>query len=144
MADTPVLNIIRNGYKHLILGMTLVSDGSGLTDYKVYDAGAAAYAVSQAGQAFTPGIYSRLVGLDYDVQGMAFTLSWDATTDRQFFASGASPESFDWRSFGGMAPKSNDVLFTGANGSILVNTVAPAANATLQLVLYIRKNVPQS
>lgn len=143
MADTPVLNVIRNGYKNLILGMTLVSDGSGLTNYRVYDATSATYAVTQAGQAFTPGIYSRLVGLDYDVQGMSFKLSWDATTDNVFFTSGASPESFDWSRFGGQAPKSNDVLFTGADGSILVNTIGAAANATLMLVLYIRKGVPQ-
>src|SRR6266852_2192238 len=118
MADTPVLNVIRNGYKNLILGMNLVSDGSGLTNYKVYNAASTTYGVTQGGQVFLPGIYSRLVRLDYDVQGMSFTLSWDATTDNVFFTAAASPESFDWSSFGGMAPKSNDVLFVGADGSI--------------------------
>lgn len=144
MADVPVLNILQNGYRNLILQMVLVSDGSGLTNYKVYDALSTTYQVNKGGQNFLPGTSSKLVGLDYDVQGMSFSLSWDATTDRQFFASGASPESFDWRRFGGMGPYSNGTLFTGADGSILVNTITPAANATLMMILYLRKQQPQS
>lgn len=144
MADTPTLNVIQNGYRNLILGMNLVSDGSGLSNYKVFDATSTTYGVNKGGQVFVPGTAAKVVGIDYDVQGMSFTLSWDATTDRLFFTSGASPESFDWRAFGGQGPYTNGVLFTGADGSILVNTLGAAANATLNIILYIRKGQPQS
>lgn len=140
MADTPVVQVYHNGYRNLVIGLTLVSDGSGLTAFKVYDATSATYAVNKGGQLFTPGIHSKLVGLDFDVQDMKAKLSWEASSNVPFFAFGASPEDFNWKSFGGLWPP----VVAGATGSILVNTIDPMPNSTLSLILYLRKDVPSS
>ena len=140
MVDTPTVQVLHNGYRNLVLNFALISDGSGLTNYKVYDAAATAYKVNQGGQLFAPGVHSKLVGIDFDVQDMKASLSWEATSNVLFFAFGASPEDFNWRGFGGQWPP----VVAGATGSILVNTIGAAANATLSFVLYIRKGVPQT
>ena len=140
MADVPVVSIEQNGYRNVVLRITLVSDGSGFTNYKIYDAtSTGAFGVSAAGQMFYPGIHTTVVGLDYDVQDMKLRLQWEATTNQDILALGNAPEDFDWTRFGGIRVPSG---LTGATGSILLSSQDSAIDATFSLVLYLRKNVP--
>jgi hypothetical protein len=143
MAESATLNVEANGYRNVIIRGTLVSDGSGVSSQTIYNAtSSGAYGVNKGGQLFYPGVHTTIVGLDFDVDGMRFKLTWDATpTPQDILTFGASPESFRWESFGGIRVPSGLV---GATGSILLSTIAAAANATLSFILYLRKNVPQS
>ena len=126
---------------------TLVSDGSGLTNYVLVDPTAAAAAtvanlsVTQAGQVFYPGTHLTLVGLDYDIQDLKLRLQWGATVNQDILALGNAPEDFDWTKFGGIRVPST---LAGATGQILITTVNQAPNSTFALVLYLRKNIPQT
>lgn len=142
MTDTPTTVVMVNGYRNVVIRTTLVSDASGLSDYKVFDATSNTFAVTApGGQLVVPGVHTSIIGLDFDVEGMGFSLSWEATDNQLIQAYGASPESFDWREIGGITvPKD----LVGATGSILVNTIAAAENATLSFILKLRKNVPVS
>lgn len=138
MADVVDVHVEQNNTRNLILRGTLVSDGSGVVGQKIYDAASATYGVNIAGQVFTPGIHTTIVGLDFDVQGMQFTMDWEATANSRIFAFGASPEDFKFHRFGGIRVPPG---LAGATGSILLSTVGAAANATLFFVLYLRKNI---
>jgi hypothetical protein len=145
MADSAnvVTTVETNGYRNVVIRSVLRSDGSGLSAYKVYDAtSAGAYGVTApGGQVVYPGVHSKLVGLDYDVQDMKLELLWDATTPQNLLSLGSAPEDFDWTRFGGIRVPSGLV---GATGSILVTTINPVPDSTFALILYIRKGVPQS
>src|SRR5882672_10366230 len=136
MVDTPVVRIEANGDRNAIVRLSLKSDGSGLANYKLFDASSAGvFGVRRAGQTFYPGLHTALVGMDFDVDGMRAQLLWEASANEEIVSFGASPESFDWKGFGGIRVPSG---LAGATGSILVTTIAAAANATLGMVLYIR------
>ncbi len=145
MADTAniVLRTMINGYRNVVVRASLVSDGSGLTAYKLYDASSAGIysVIAPGGQIVYPGIHSKLVGLDYDVQDMKINLLWDATTPESILALGSAPEDFDWKRMGGLPVPPGLV---GATGSILITTINQAPQSTFALILYIRKNVPQT
>ena len=143
MADTAniVLTTQYSGYRNAIILATLVSDGTGLTNYKIYDAtSGGAFGVNQGGQTFYPGIHSTLIGLDYDVQDMKINLLWDATTPQSMLPLGSAPEDFVWKDFGGLKPPS----IAGVTGSILITTINQAPNSTFFVRLHIRKNIPVS
>jgi hypothetical protein len=147
MADTAniVVAVEQNGYRNVIIRASLVSDGSGLTNYKLYDASSAgAFGVTApGGQIVYPGVHSTLVGLDYDVQDMKINLLWDASpTPQSIWALGAAPEDFNWTRFGGI--RCPAATLAGATGSIDVTTINAAPNSTFAILLYIRKNVPVS
>jgi hypothetical protein len=142
MAESVVVNVEQNNYRNVILRCTLVSDGSGVTDQKIYDAtSSGVYYVTQGGQRFYPGIHTKLMKMDFDVDGMRFKLAWEATANSNILTLGASPERFDWTDMGGLRVPAGLV---GATGSILCSTIAAAANATLSFVLYLHKGVPQT
>lgn len=145
MADSAniVVSTINNGYRNVVIRATLLSDGSGLSAYKVYDAtSAGAYGVTApGGQIVYPGIHSKLVGLDYDVQDMKVQLLWDATSPQSLLALGNAPEDFNWKRFGGITVPPG---LTGATGSILITTINQAPNSTFSLILYVTKGVPAS
>lgn len=142
MAEAITVNVEQNNSRNVILRCTLVSNGDGVTDQKIYNAtSGGTFGVAQGGQTFYPGIHTTIVGMDFDVDGMRFALKWEATANNLIFALGASPESFRWEQFGGIRVPSG---LTGATGSILCSTIGAAANATLSFILYLRKNVPQS
>lgn len=131
-----------NNYRNAIIRCSLVSDGTGLANFKVFDAAAAGFAVTApGGQRVTPGIHIALVALDYDVQDMKIRLQWEATANQDIIALGSAPEDFNWKRFGGIRVPSG---LAGATGSILVTTVGQAANSTFFILLYLTKNVPQS
>lgn len=143
MADAVTTVVEYNGYKNAIVRCSIVSDGTGTTGLKIYDASSGgAFGVTQAGQTFYPGIHSKLVGLDYDVQDMKIELLWEGSPSNQvMMALGSAPEDFSWKRIGGL--KCPPAL-TGATGSILLSTINAANNATAWLLLYIVKGVPQS
>ena len=145
MADTAniVVQTEINNYRNIIVRASLVSDGSGLDNYKLYDASSAGSfgVTAPGGQIVYPGANTKLMGLDYDVQDMKIRLQWDATTPQDIFALGSAPEDFRWDRFGGIRVPAG---LAGATGSILVSTISAAANSTFALVMYLRKNVPQS
>lgn len=144
MADNAnvVVAVEQNGYRNAVIRASLVSDGSGLAAFKLYDAspGGIYGITAPGGQIVYPGVHTTLVGLDYDVQDMKINLLWDAGTPQSILALGSAPEDFDWKRFGGIRVPANLV---GATGSILITTINQAAGSTFSMVLYIRKNVPQ-
>jgi hypothetical protein len=145
MADTAnlVLRVIQNNYRNVTLRCSLVSDGSGLANYKIFDAtSAGSFGVkAPGGQTVYPGIHTKVLALDYDVQDMKMRLQWDATTPEDIMALGSAPEDFNWNRIGGIPVPSG---LAGATGSILLTTVGQSANSTFAFILYLRKNVPQS
>ena len=148
MADTAniVVRLENDGYRNTIVRASLVSDGSGLTNFVLVDptaaaAGAVNLSVIQAGQVFYPGTHLTITGLDYDVQDMKLRLQWGATANEDILALGSAPEDFNWVRFGGIRVPSG---LAGATGQILLTTVNQAPQSTFALVLYLRKNVPQT
>lgn len=138
MAENCVVNVEQNGYRNVILRCTLLSDGSGITNQKIYDATATGpYGVNRAGQIFYPGVHTAVVALDYDAQDLKLLIQWEATVNANIFALSNAPEDFDFRNFGGIRVPSS---LAGATGSILVSTVNQAPNSTFSFVLYLRKN----
>lgn len=142
MADVAVVNVEANGYRNVILRATLVSDGSGITAQKIFDATSTGiYGVNRGGQVFYPGVHATVVGLDYDVQDMRLRLQWEATSNQDILALGNAPEDFDWTRFGGIRVPSG---LAGATGSILLTTLNQQVGSTFSLILYLRKNCPVS
>jgi hypothetical protein len=142
MAETAVINVENNGYRNVILRGTLVSDGSGITDQKIYDAtSSGTYGVVRAGQTFYPGVHTTVVGFDYDAQDLKLRVQWEATINQDIFPIGNAPEDFNWRRFGGIRVPA---ALAGATGSILISTVGQQVSGTFFFLLYLRKNVPVS
>ncbi len=154
MADALTSNIILNGYRNFVVQFTDVSDGTGLAGQVVYDAtsGFAATTqvsagINQAGQIFYPGVHTTILKVDYDVQDMKVQLQWLGTVSNiNALVFGNAPEDFDWTAIGGLTCpyKSAAGIAAGLTGSIGVTTINAAPQATFSMVLYLRKNVPQS
>lgn len=142
MVDTPTVAILENGQRNVAIRASLVSDGTGLSAYKLYDATSSGqFGVQMYGQTLYPGIYSVVAGIDYDASNMAIRLQWEATVDQDLWVlSGASAEDFDWRKHPVRVP----IGLAGATGSILMTTVGQVANSSFSLTLRIRKEIPQS
>lgn len=142
MVDVPTNVTMTNGFRNIVLRVSLVSDGSGLTNYKVYDAtSTGTFGVMKQGQTFYPGIHSKILGLDYDVQDLKLRIQWEATTNQDVIVLGNAPEDYDWRRFGGLPCPPG---LTGATGSLLITTFNQAPQSTFNLVIYLAKCVPQS
>jgi hypothetical protein len=140
MADVVVNRTLVNGYRNAAIRVTDVSDGTGLTALKIFDATATgAFGVQAFGQTIYPGTHISVVGLDYDVQDMKINLLWEATANESLLALGSAPEDFSWQRIGGLTVPPGLV---GATGSILVTTLDQIVGSTFSLVLYLRKNVP--
>lgn len=142
MADVATVEVETNGYRNATIKATLVSDGSGLAGQIIYDAtSTGAFGVNRAGQTFYPGIFTKVVGLDYDVQDLKLRVQWVANTPRDIVPLGSAPEDFNWKRFGGIRVPSG---LAGATGSIQLTTVGQVPNATFFLILYLTKGVPQT
>ena len=142
MASTNTLNVETNGYRNIVIRATQVSDGTDGETVTIYNAtSTGAFGVSKAGQMFYPGIYTAVVGLDYDVQDMKIALQWEATTDTNIMPLGSAPEDFNWTRFGGIRVPAG---LAGATGSIKIKSLQPVVGATYTVILYLRKRVPQS
>lgn len=140
MAETCSVNVEANGYRNVILRCTLLSDGSGITNQKIYDATSTGnYGVSKFGQMFYPGVHTTVVGLDYDAQDLKLLIQWEATTNQNIMVLSNAPEDFRFERFGGIRVPAG---LAGATGSILVSTVNQAPQSTFSFILYLRKNVP--
>lgn len=138
MADVVVNRVETNNPRNVVIRVNILSDGSGTNGLKIWDAAAVGNGYVVQGQNFLPGVHTTLIGLDFDVQDMKFKLDWEATADEMLFVSGASPEAFDWRDIGGLRVPA---ALAGATGSIKLTTIDPTPNATLTLLLKLRKNV---
>lgn len=142
MASTNTLQVIENGFRNVVLRATQVSDGTDGESVTVFNAtSSGSFGVNKGGQVFYPGIYTKLVGLWYDVQDCKVALRWEATADQDVLVLGQAPEDFDFRSFGGVPVPSGLV---GATGSLKVVTLGPVVGATYSMIIRLRKNVPQS
>lgn len=141
MANANTLQVLANGRRNIIIRASQVSDGTADTT-TIYNAtSTGAFGVTIAGQTFYPGIYTKIVGLDYDVQDMKIALQWEATADQDILPLGAAPEDFNWKRFGGIRVPAG---LAGATGSIKVKNITAAANSTYFVILYLTKGVPQS
>lgn len=138
MADNFVQRVEANSARNYVTRISIISDGTGQNLTKVFDATNVANGNLVGGQTFLPGIHTSIVGMDFDVQDMKFALYWEATANEQIGAWGASPASFDWRDIGGIRCP---IGLAGATGSILLSTIDQNVNATLSLILRLRKNV---
>ena len=142
MASTNTLNVETNGYRNVVIRATQVSDGTDGETVTIYNAtSSGAFGVSKQGQMFYPGIYTAIVGLDYDVQDMKIALQWEASVDTNIMPLGSAPEDFNWTRFGGIRVPAG---LAGATGSIKVKSLQPVVGATYTVILYLRKRVPQS
>ena len=142
MASTNTLQVLVNNYRNLVIKATQVSDGTDGETVTVYDATSSTYAVAAPGGAqVKPGVYSKLIALDYDVQDMKIRLQWDANSPQDIVPLGSAPEDFSWERIGGLTVPSG---LAGATGSIKVVSLSPVVNAVYSVILYIRKSVPQS
>lgn len=140
MADVPTIQVIENGFRNAVISLTLQSDGSGVNALKIYDAtSSGAFGVNIGGQVLYPGVHSKLVGLDFDVQDQKFQLLWEASANVPMMTYGSSPEDFNWKRFGGIPCP----VVAGATGSILLTTIDPMPNSTLTAILYLTKGIRQ-
>lgn len=141
MADVATVQIIENGFRNVVLNVGLVSDGSGITAQKIFDAtSGGVYGVTIAGQTFYPGLHTKVIGIDFDVQDQKFRLDWEAGANSLIMAYGASPTDFNWRKLGGIPCPPG---LAGATGSILLTTIDAMPDATLSFILYLRKDIKQ-
>lgn len=134
MADVTTSQIIANGARNLIVKLTDVSDGTGLTAVKVVDAQDAAFAVG--GQ--VPGVHLKVKRVAYDVHGMVVRLQWDAT-DPVDLVTLSGFGHLDFKRFQGIP----NTKAPGATGSILLTTIGAAADSTFTIDLEMIKGVPQ-
>lgn len=142
MADVATVEILNNGYRNAVIKATLVSDGTGLAGQIIYDATSTGiFGVNRGGQIFYPGIYTKVVGLDYDVQDLKLRVQWVATTADDIVPLGSAPEDFNWKRFGGIRCP---IGLAGATGSIQITTVNQAPGSTFFVILYLTKGVPQT
>ena len=143
MASINTLQVFQNNYRNVIIRATQVSDGTNGEKVTIYNAtsGGAFGVCAPGGQLVYPGTYTKLVGLDYDVQDMKMSLQWEATTDTDILVMGSAPEDFNWTRFGGITVPAG---LAGATGSIKVKSLSPVVGATYSIILYLRKGVPQS
>ena len=143
MASTNTIQVLENGYRNIVIRVSQESDCTANETIKVYDAtSSGSFSVTApGGQIVYPGIYTSLVGLDYDVQDMKIALRWEATTDQDILALGSAPEDFNWSRFGGIRVPTG---LAGATGSIKIVSLSPVVGATYSVILYLRKRVPQS
>ena len=141
MANSNTLQVIQNNNRNVIIRASQVSDGT-VDTTTIYNAtSSGAFGVTIAGQTFYPGIYTKIVGLDYDVQDMKIAIQWEATADQDIFPLGSAPEDFNWKRFGGLRVPAG---LAGATGSIKVKNITAAANSTYFVLIYLTKGVPQS
>jgi len=143
MASTNTLQVITNNYRNVVIRATQVSDGTDGESVTIYNAtsGGSFGVTAPGGQIIYPGIFTKIIGLHYDVQDMKLMMRWEATADQDILALGNAPEDFDWRSFGGIRVPSG---LAGATGSIKLVTKSPIVGATYSVILRLRKGVPQS
>ena len=139
MADAITTNVMQNGFRNAVIRLTNFSDGTGETNVKKFDAtSTGAFGVTRAGSTLYPGIHTKIWGMDYDVQDMKIRLQWEATVNQDILALGGTPESFDWRSIGGLTVPPG---LAGATGSILLSTFQMMPASTYSIVLKIWKDV---
>lgn len=140
MASTNTLQVIENGSRNVVIRASQISDGTDGELVTVYDATSTDFGVNIAGNVTVPGIYTKLVGLFYDVQDMRISIQWDADTDQDILPLGSAPEDFNFKKFGGIPVPTG---LTGATGSIKIKSLGPTVGATYFAILMLRKGVPQ-
>lgn len=140
MADVTTSQVIANGPRNLIIKLTDVSDGTGLSGVKVVDAQSATYAVHVQGQSFVPGIHLKVKMIEYEVYAGWVRLQWDASVpvDLDILTPGTGRQ--DYTTFQGLPNPAP----AGATGSILLTTVNWALNSAYMITLHMIKGVPQS
>lgn len=131
MADAVTLQLVENGPRDVVLRFADVSDGTGLSNYKLLDATSAGnLGVVIQGQTFYPGTHLKIRQIDYALNNMTAALYWDANTPYLICAL-TGFDHFFFDNFGGL-PNAGT---TGATGSLImnlnVNVAAQPASATL-------------
>lgn len=132
MADTVATQILENGRNWLVLLLNNLSDGTGESGVKKYDVATASYAYGGV----APGASSALYEVEYDCKTMMARLLWEATPNQQLLNLSGFGRLY-FRKYGGIKPPGG----VAATGSILLTTVAHAANASYSITLKIRKNI---
>jgi len=135
MADAVSTQVLVNNARNLIIKCDSLSDGSGETAVKKYDAASSTYATG--GQ--VPGVHSALKRVQWNVKGMGLQMLWEATSNQQLMYLGSdTSDDQDFGRLAGLLPPS----VAGVTGSILFTTKGAAANSGYSVILHILKNVP--
>ena len=129
MADTVDTKVIRNGPRYYVARFQNQSDGTGETNVAKVTTSAL---TTWDGKTCT---YTTIERIEYAIQGFTqVRLHWDHTTNDEI-ATLSGSGVIDLSSEGGMTdPKS-----AGDAGNILLTTVSPAAGASYDITIWLRK-----
>lgn len=121
MAITVTSAILHDGRRNVVMQFTGVSDGSG------QEAGEVKVDVSE----LSPSpVTVKIKRIEYDVNGGAVTLSWDADADVDFAAL-TGQGTFDYCNMGGMVNSAE----MGKTGDILLSTLGFEENSSYTIKL---------
>lgn len=139
MANTITRKVLANGFRNYAVAVALQADGSGEeTDYVVADPTSGGdMGVAYLGQTFYPTTYLKIWKIEYEAQGLAAKLEWDATTDDLILTMADGAYKFDYSKFGGRGLPSG---LAGATGKILLTTIGAAmAGASVSFTIHCHK-----
>lgn len=139
MADIVSTQIVTNGFQNAVVSLTNHSDGGGEALVKKVDAEPTGpYGVLSYGRLWYPGVHLVVERIQYTIRGMAVALFWEATANVPLANLAPGTDELDFRAFGGLyTPRAEP----GATGSILLSTIAAAADDTYSIVLHMKKNI---
>lgn len=148
MADVPVKQVYENGPRNYRALYTLVSDGSGFTNYLAADPTSADdMGVNIQGNTLYPLTHLKIWKMRYDISdGFGLRLIWDASVAQDaYIINGAGAGKQDFMKLGGLSPYSAGTLITGATGKILFSTTGgpPPPGGFFSLDLWLKKDIHQ-
>lgn len=126
MADAVTSHTIIDSKRNVVMAFTNISDGTGESAVLKVDVSALAGAPT--------GV--SIDKVEYDCNGMAVEILWDADTDVVGLICASGNGCFDFTSIGGLKNNSG----TGKTGDIKFTTLGHSANDTYTVVLYMHKN----
>lgn len=125
MADAVTSQKLVDGPRNVVYKFTNVSDGTGES---------AVLKVDVSGLSGAPERVS-IERIQYDIQGMAVRVQWDATSDVDAVVLGGIGY-FDFTGFGGLPNNAG----AGVTGDILFTTVGHASGDTYSILLELKKS----
>lgn len=139
MADAVTVDALENGFQNVVLRLTNLSDGTGESVVKKYDAtSTGSYGVSVGGQTFYPGIHTTIMRIEHTLGDMKVQLLWEATANKTIEI--LTYGGFDFRWTGGLRVPAG---LAGATGSILLTTLQNMPLSSYSIMLWLRKNIQQ-
>lgn len=126
MADAVASQTLVDSTRNAVMKFTNISDGTGE---------AAVLKVDVSGLSGAPTSV-KITKIEYDIQGMAVNILWDATTDVSAFIIGTGQGVLDFSQFGGLQNNAG----TGVTGDIMFTTIGHTLNDTYSIILHMKKS----